>query len=502
MKKTMKVLALVLAFVLCMAATAGVTVALLQDDDYAVNTMVVGNVYIEQMEYERDENGKLVPFTQDKPWIPVTKLPDWNAAYQEWTEVGAPGSNQLFDDSVEGVLDKFVFVKNTGSTNAYYRTLVAIEEPSGLGGDYIHINMNGNERFDASNVLYTTIAGVRYCVFEVVYKEKLAPGEVSRPSLLQLYLDPNATNEDVALFGEKMDVLVLSQAVQASGFATAREGLNTAFGAATAANVKAWFESKMPTEEVTGTNKTALLAAIEAAEEGSIVKLTEDVVIDGYNANNKLVIDKAIVLDLNGKTITTECGWGGIDAKGGCSIQNGTIIHTGNTAAIKAFQVGSIENVVIKVTETAGKTKGGIVVQEGAGCYVGSIKNVTIIGATNGIETYRCGARDDLAIGYMENVTIDALDTGISLSAPIGKLVNCNIEGNNIGINAYLYGPYSVTAELVGTTVTGATAIYAHDEVGQTNPGSLTLTWDAASVINGAVTEEFEAEVAGRVSVN
>ncbi len=34
---------------------------------------------------------------------------------------------------------------------------------------------------------------------------------------------------------------------------------------------------------------------------------------------------------------------------------NGTINHTGNTAAIKAYQVGKIENVVINVTETAGK---------------------------------------------------------------------------------------------------------------------------------------------------
>lgn len=94
-----------------------------------------------------------------------------------------------------------------------------------------------------------------------------------------------------------------------------------------------------------------------------MIVLTEDVTVAGYNASEKLVIDKPITIDLNGKTITTECGWGGIDAKGGCSIKNGTINHTGNTAAIKAFQVEAIENVTVNVTETAGKTKGGIVVQ-------------------------------------------------------------------------------------------------------------------------------------------
>ncbi|MBQ8849740.1 MAG: hypothetical protein IJ011_05375 [Clostridia bacterium] len=252
---------------------------------------------------------------------------------------------------------------------------------------------------------------------------------------------------------------------------------------------------------VVGSDKAAVTAAINAAKPGDTVVLTENTTIAGYNANYKLIIEKAITLDLNGHTITTESGWGGIDAKGGCSIVNGTINHTGNTAAIKAFQVERIENVTINVTQTEGKTKGGIVVQEGEGCYIGSIKNVTITGATNGIETYRCGARTDLAIGSITNVTIDATDTGILLSAPIGAITNSTIEGDKIGINAYLYGPYSVTAELVNSTVTGACGIYAHDEVAKTNPGTLTITADADSVINGGVTQEFEAEVAERVTI-
>ena len=205
---------------------------------------------------------------------------------------------------------------------------------------------------------------------------------------------------------------------------------------------------------------------------------------------------------MNGKTLTTESGWGGIDLKGGASIVNGTINHTGNTAAIKAFQVGTIKDVTINVTETAGKTKGGIVVQEGAGCYVGSIENVTIIGATNGIETYRCGDRADFAIGSMTNVTIDAIDTGMLLSAPVGTATNCDINGDNIGINMYLYGPYSVSINLVDSEVSGNTGIYAHDEAGKTNPGSFTLKYDSTTTITGGITEEFENEVKDRVSIN
>ncbi len=245
-----------------------------------------------------------------------------------------------------------------------------------------------------------------------------------------------------------------------------------------------------------------LRAIVSGANAGDTIILITDVTVAGYNANLKLVINEAITIDLNGKTMTTECGWGGIDAKGGCTIKNGTINHVGNTAAIKAFQVKAIENVVINVTETAGKVKGGIVVQEGAGCYVGSIKNVTINGATNGIETFRCGSRDNFAIGSMENVIINATDTGILLSAPIGTVTNCTINGAKIGINAYLYGPYSVTIDLVESTVSGATAIYAHDEVNKTNPGSLIITYDEATVIDGPITQEFEAEVQDRVSVS
>ena len=497
MKKFMKTLALVLAFALCIAGTAATTVALLQDEDMDVNVMTVGNVYIEQFEKERAEDGSLQDFTQNKPWIPVTMALGVADSKQEWNAVGYTGSDNIH--TAAGVLDKFVFVKNTGSTEAYVRTIVAIEAPAGTE-DLIHVLFNTDDGIDYSNPFYTTIGLTRYMIVTATYPEALKADAVSAPSLLQLWMDMEARNQDVNLFDGQMDVLVLSQAVQASGFATAEEGLNAAFGAVTAASVEGMFDGFLNKVEVQGTGKAALVSAIANAKDGDVVVLNEDLTITGYAANEKLVIDKAIVLDLNGKTITTECGWGGIDAKGGCVIQNGTINHVGNTAAIKAFQVEAIENVNIIVSQTAGKVKGGIVLQEGAGCYIGSIKNVTIVGATNGIETYRCGDREDLAIGYMENIVIDATDTGISLSAPIGKVVNCTIEGNNVGINAYLYGPYSVAAELVNSTVTGTTGIYAHDEVGKTNPGSLIITYDASSVIS-SITEEFEAEVSGRVSI-
>lgn len=243
--------------------------------------------------------------------------------------------------------------------------------------------------------------------------------------------------------------------------------------------------------------------AIANAQDDGTVILTDDV---DYGTT-QLAISKKITIDLNGKELNTANNWGGITLKNGASIKNGTVNHTGNTAAIKAFQVDAIENVTINVTETAGKTKGGIVIQSGAETYIGSLKNVTITGATNGIETYNCGNSDraKMVIGSMENVNIDATHTGILLSAPIGKVTNCNIKGAEIGINMLLKGEYKVSIELVDSVVTGAKAgIWAHDEVGipNTTNCSLTLTYDAKTIINGGLEWDFEDECQSVIKLN
>ncbi|MBQ7089597.1 MAG: hypothetical protein IJN82_00595, partial [Clostridia bacterium] len=62
----------------------------------------------------------------------------------------------------------------------------------------------------------------------------LEAGKTSYPSLLQVYMRPEATNEDAAAIDGNengtYDILVFSQAVQAKGFADAETALNEAFG--------------------------------------------------------------------------------------------------------------------------------------------------------------------------------------------------------------------------------------------------------------------------------
>lgn len=278
---------LVLSFVLVAILSVGVTVALLTYEDSDHNTMTIGKAKIEQLEYQRvvDANGnwvetdgsydatfgndtyrpdKMEEFVQDELLLPTTtksenfKYDDRNgngnasgtgSHQQSWKEVGAPGSNQLFDDTVTNVKDKFVFVKNTGDVDVYYRTIIAVEAPE--NHETIALNINANSRFDwehtemdgmtqaekdAVEHIYVNINGTRYKLIVATYNQVLTKDEVSRPSLLQLYMSYNATNEDVEAYGDKVDVLVFSQAVQAKGFANANTALNEAFGDISATN--------------------------------------------------------------------------------------------------------------------------------------------------------------------------------------------------------------------------------------------------------------------------
>lgn len=255
---------LALSFVLVAVLSIGATLALLTYEDSDHNTMTVGQAKIEQLEYQRvvdkdgkwvasdtiDEYGyypdKLEEFKQDELLLPTTGKPAWDdrvpGHQQSWPEVGAPGSNQLFDDSVTNVKDKFVFVKNTGSIDIYFRTIILIEAPEGTTGS-IGLVGTGNSRYDwdvttdgiqeakdRKNYGYITVDGTRYAMFCAQYMETLAKNEVSRPSLLQVYMSKNTTNDDIHKYGDKVDVLVLSQAVQAKGYKDATTALTDAFG--------------------------------------------------------------------------------------------------------------------------------------------------------------------------------------------------------------------------------------------------------------------------------
>jgi len=99
---------------------------------------------------------------------------------------------------------------------------------------------------------------VNYLVTEYYYKnESKLAGKIKNedgtytyaetaPSLKQIYMSAQATNESTALmFGEdgEYTILALSQAVQTEGFDDAKTALDKAFGVTNTENAQEWFDT-------------------------------------------------------------------------------------------------------------------------------------------------------------------------------------------------------------------------------------------------------------------
>ncbi|MBQ4073834.1 MAG: hypothetical protein IJD39_01330 [Clostridia bacterium] len=297
---------LLAALVLSVAMATTGTMAYLSDTDSDVNVMTLGNVQIEQIELQRAEgvehtgllnDGDLVPFVKGQPLYPAypvagstnpytaeaNDLLYWGpyvTAESDGTINGA-GNGLWSDDKLVGALDKFVFVKNTGKSDCYYRTWLAFECPEGMeyseGSDKeFMMNINLNDRFDWEEHGYCTIEGVQYLVMSATYKNVLAAGEISRPSLLQVVMTHNATNEDMELLGDTYEILAFTQAVQTINFPDAETALNAAFG-----TDHPWTEA--PAIPVLVETADELVAALE---NGQDVVLTDDIKIDPANMSN------------------------------------------------------------------------------------------------------------------------------------------------------------------------------------------------------------------------
>ena len=378
MAKFKKALLICTVYVLVASLAIGGTYAYLTSNDGQTNVMALGKVEIEQLEYERVvENGAWVPagatdkygytpdmlqeFVQNKPIFPavfadgVIKWDDRNGSdaasgagshQQSWGQIGASGSNQLFDESVKNVIDKFVFVKNTGETNAYVRTLIAYEQGSIEADNFKNIIMtNANKNHWDWETVGTDVVinGNKYVVMCATYLGPksnptgiLAPDAVSYPSLLQVYMKPEATNEDCkAIDGNKngtYDILVLSQAVQSEGFSEAKATLNEAFGKPEDKVVEWFSDIKVP-----GKNPMTLE---EMCAEGGAFTMTENSAGGAY----KVEEDANASLNLDGNTLKGDS----LIVEGELEVNDGTI----EAGFIRNHGVIEINDVTINGGET------------------------------------------------------------------------------------------------------------------------------------------------------
>ena len=314
MKKILSV-ALVVVLLAGMAVTG--TMAYLQDSDSDVNVMTLGNVSIRQDEEQRvdpSKNGTLTDadiedFEQAKPLLPYVDENLNNAMGDDYEEITFPNgkTHKLFIG--DNAIDKLVSVTNTGKTDAYVRTIVALEAPT----DKIDLSFNSTDwTMDKTASSHSIeVDGVKYDLFVCVYKNVLKPGETTPYSLMQISLDGTATNEDAAAYGDTYDVLVLSQAVQAEGFADAQTALDAAFGDVTAEKAAEWFGGEgfaipnILTEAIDvnrSTNKSGTFVL------GNDIETSGDASVSGdarYGYGYEYIIRKGVdyTLNLNGKTI-------------------------------------------------------------------------------------------------------------------------------------------------------------------------------------------------------
>lgn len=280
MKK--KILSLCLIAVLVVTAIGGATLAYFTDTDKATNTFTVGGVKIQQLEQERvkGENGDYTEELQD--FTPSQVV--FPAVYPETThktEVDVNGYDVAIRDNVANYIDKIVSVKNTGSSDAYVRTFIAVpynevaSQASVLGGyeqaqEWLHNNVVTSTDTDPANGWYlgkdagneypavadrntrkVNIQGKDYLVSLFTNVNVLKAGKATAPCFVGFYLDDDvdcetvkneATGEDELNYyieinnikynlGDvsNLSIYAATQAVQTKGFDDAWTALDTAF---------------------------------------------------------------------------------------------------------------------------------------------------------------------------------------------------------------------------------------------------------------------------------
>ena len=238
MKK--KIISLALVVVMLAIMITSFTMAYFTDTEAVKNVMTMGNVDIEQIEQERSPDGGLQPYTQNQTLLPM-------GGY-DWEEVNVNGDSiSVLADG----LDKIVTVKNNGNSAAYVRTIVALEagksEDEAKSMWYKNLavsdNSDGTQVIGEDNNLFVQIGDTWFAIVVYTYCDAIAAGTESVPSLTGVGLYPETTQEDVANLEGDYEVLVVSQAVQASDMGDdAGAALDKAFGDVDATNVAKWFK--------------------------------------------------------------------------------------------------------------------------------------------------------------------------------------------------------------------------------------------------------------------
>lgn len=240
MKK--KILSLCLVIALAATAIIGGTLAYFTDTEQQTNTMTIGDVEINIEE--------------------LMKNPDWTEGSTEDKYIDFDEDElTLFpikNDLGVSLLNKMVYTFNTSSSeyDAYIRTIVLFEyndQVAACADDCL----NGIH-FSYSNADYTvpttekqshgstnevlgvmTVNGVKYqvVVFTAADENAIPYGE-ALGAINGVWIDENVTQKQAETWGDDIDIIVFSQAIQSTGL-THSEAMY-ALGEVTEANLNSW----------------------------------------------------------------------------------------------------------------------------------------------------------------------------------------------------------------------------------------------------------------------
>lgn len=259
MKK--KIVSLCLVLALALTAIGGATLAYFTDTEADTNVFTLGNIKIDLVEEQRDGQGGLEEFEDNKVLLPIV-----GDAQGEKDALGMP--------TAANYVDKIVTVDNEGNQSAYIRVLYAfpadMDDAQSAAEMMLHWNYSSDEipglwtREDCG--VQVTIGGRLYNVYCHTYNVALAPKgnegyTTAYPSIIGVYIDKrvnattdaqgnvtysmvNSRNETVSATypsGTGPKIYVLTQGVQEAGFSSASAALTEGFGEVTAENAQAWF---------------------------------------------------------------------------------------------------------------------------------------------------------------------------------------------------------------------------------------------------------------------
>lgn len=399
--KLKNILLAFLSLTVTAAIAIGGTLAYLTSTDDDVNVMTLGNVKIKQHEYERvlkddgtyemitspkyGEGYKLQEFTQDKPLYPATgAITGWGAKVPFDQIEGASGTQAVFA-GLNNVQDKFVLVENTGKSDAYVRTLIALEYGSNTK-DIIGISTGDFWIWNGIGIIEAD--GNNYYLFEAIYKGSstrhtdgvLPAGEFTYNSLGQVYLSNEATNEDCeALDGNDngtYDILVFSQAVQVEGFSDAETALDEAFGDITVDN-HPWKDGPVQFPGLVY-NQEQLTAALE---EGGKIKLGASFTVD-----DTVYVKSNSEIDGNGFELFRA------GAKERANVFTGTMFKLENGATLQLENIVLDGGAVWEDANNIGATATGYLVEAGNNSNI-ILNNGAILQNNDGAHAVSLGTR-------------------------------------------------------------------------------------------------------------